>query len=475
MFLKQFFVEGLGHASYLIASEQTKEAAVIDPGREIAVYLDEARAQGLHIRYVCETHVHNDFVSGAAQLAAAVGAEHVAPAEAGLLYPHRAIADGQTLRLGELVITAFATPGHTPEHTSYVVADAGRAPAPELVFSGGALLVGGVGRPDLLGPELGAALAPLLYESVHRKLLRLDDGVLVFPTHGSGSLCGKGIAGTRFSTIGYERRHNPALQQPTAADFVSYVLSGNPGIPAYYRRMRALNQQGPLPWRLPEPRLLPAEQVVELGRDGGALVVDARGHLAFGSGHVPGALNVWLGPAFPIWVGWLVPHDRPLAFVFERDADWSEAVRMLLRIGHEAFIGYLPSGMAAVEEAALPLARVPQLPVQEFEALRARERRLQIVDVRMDSEWQDGHIPGALHVMLGDLPARLGALDPARPVAVYCGSGNRSSIATSLLQRHGFPAVYNVLGGMTAWRAAGYQVVQPPPLERLAGASATLD
>ncbi|MBI4492571.1 MAG: MBL fold metallo-hydrolase [Chloroflexi bacterium] len=457
MYLQQLFVEGLGHASYLLASDQTREAAVVDPRRDIDTYLVQARRQGFQMRYVVETHVHNDFVSGARHLAQCTGAEHVAPAQAELHYAYRGVREGDELRLGELVVRALATPGHTPEHVTYVVVDTARAEQePVLAFTGGDLLVGSVGRPDLLGEELGRQLAPRLYESLHQKILRLPDYVLVLPTHGAGSLCGRGIAGARCSTIGYERHFNPALQQKTSEAFVRWVLGGSPGIPTYYQRLRPLNQAGAAPFRAFAPRPLPPLEVQRLARQG-ALVLDARHPAAFGGAHIPGALNVWLGPMFQTWVGWLVPHDIPLVFVFERDEDWPEATTMLARIGHERCVGYLQLGMSTWQQQGLPLDHVPQLSVQQLEELIGREPALQLLDVRMDSEWQAGYVPGAKHVMLGDLPARLGELDRGRSVAAYCGSGNRSSTATALLKRHGFTTVFNVLGGMAAWRAAGYE------------------
>ena len=467
MYLEQFFVEGLGHASYLLGSDETREAAVVDPRRDGDGYVQAAHRAGLTIRYVLETHVHNDFVSGARQLAARVGAEHVASAAAGLQHPHRGVREGDELRLGELRITTLFTPGHTPEHVTYVVADTRRAEAPVLAFTGGDLLVGSVGRPDLLGRELGEQLAPLLYESLFGKILKLADYVEVLPTHGAGSLCGKGIASKRTSTIGYERRFNPALQQPTKEAFVRYVLASNPGIPAYYQRMRPTNQQGPSEWRRPDPRPLAPAAVQHLAGHG-AVVLDARPNAAFGGGHVPGAVNVGLGPLFATWVGWLLPHDVPLVLVLERDADWDEAVTALARIGYEQVAGFLWGGIEAWTAAGLPLARVPQWSVHDLRDRLAADR-LQVLDVRTEVEWAAGHIAGAVHVPLDQLPARLDALDRRRPTAVLCGSGYRSSVATSLLQRAGFAEVANVLGGMVAWQAAAYpttRATEPAALQR---------
>lgn len=463
MYIKQFFVEGLGHQSYLVGSDQTKEAFVVDPRRDVRAYVETAHRQGLEIRYVLETHNHNDFISGAKQLADCLGAEHVASAEAGLQFPHRGVRDGDELRLGELLIRALRTPGHTPEHVSYAVYDTDRTTQmPVVVFTGGDLLVGAVGRPDLLGRELGERLAPQLYDSLHQKLLPLGDGTLVMPTHGTGSLCGKGISATRLSSIGYEKLTNPALKQPDKEAFVRYVLGGNPGIPAYYARMRPTNQAGPTPFNQPEPRPLPPEEVQHLAGHG-ALVLDTRANVAFGGGHIPGATNVALGPMLATWVGWLLPPDVPLLLVLEREEDWEVVTAALLRVGYERFAGYLQFGMASWVEHGLPVARVEQVSVHELERRRA-DPNLQVLDVRMDSEWRAGHVPGAVHAPLGSqLPGALDqiSLDPARPVAVVCGSGYRSSIATSLLEQQGFTTILNTLGGMTAWKEAGLPLEQP--------------
>jgi len=477
MFIEPFFVEGLGHQSYLIGSDTTKEAIVIDPRRDVQAYVERAQQAGLQIRYVLETHNHNDFVSGARQLAQLTGAQHVASAEAGLLFPYTGVGDGDELRLGELVVRVLRTPGHTPEHVSYAVYDTARTrEAPLLVFTGGDLLVGTVGRPDLLGRELGEQLAPQLYDSIHDKLLPLGDGTIVMPTHGSGSLCGRGISATRTSTIGYEKLTNPAVRQPDKASFVRYVLDGDPSIPAYYARMRPTNQAGPAPMTGVEPRPLPASEVQHLAGHG-AMVLDTRTNIAFGGAHIPGAFNVPLGPMLTTWTGWLVPVDVPLVLVLERESDWTDVTTALQRIGFAHFAGYLQSGMESWLERGLPVRRVPQLDVREVDE-RRRLPGVQVLDVRMASEWQDGHIPGALHLPLGSaMPGELDrlALDRAHLVVVVCGSGYRSSIATSLLQQRGFGDVLNTLGGMAAWNDAHLPTERPEGCCEVGAASVSRD
>lgn len=459
MYLEQFFVEGLGHASYLIGSDQTKEAAVVDPRRDIGVYLQAASRAGLRIRYVLETHVHNDFLSGAKAIRDRLGAEHVASAEAGLAFPYRAVREGDEIRIGELLIRVLFTPGHTPEHVSYVVVDTARAEAPVLVFSGGDLLVGSVGRPDLLGPELGRKLAPLLYDSLFTKLLKLEDYVEVLPTHGAGSLCGRSISSKRTTTIGYERRFNPFLQKTDKQEFVDFVLAGNPFIPPYYARMRAGNLAGTDGFETPAPHPLGVDEVQHaLGH--GALLVDTRSPLAFGGGHIAGAYNIALDAMLATWVGSLLPPDVPLILVLERESDWQEIVPALGRIGYERVYGYLQGGMAAWQERGLPLVRVEQIDVHELDRRLRRGDDLQIIDVRMTGEWEAGHIAGAMHLPLHALAERVEEVAIERPTAVVCGSGYRSSIATALLEQRGVRSLMNVLGGMSAWVAAGYPTVR---------------
>ena len=461
MYLEQFFVEGLGHASYLIGSDTTKEALVVDPRRDVQIYAEAAHRRGLEIRYVLETHLHNDFVSGARQLASCLGVEHVASSEAEISTEHHGVRDGEELHLGELVIRVLRTPGHTPEHVSYAVTDASRHERPFLVFSGGDLLVGAVGRPDLLGRELGERLAPQLYESLRDKILPLGDHVIVLPTHGNGSLCGRGISGTRTTTIGYERLANPMLQHASKESFVEAVLAGDPAIPAYYSRMRPTNQGGPEPFRAPEPRPLPPDDVQHIAGHG-AVVLDTRQNVAFGGAHVPEALNVPLGPMMATWVGWLVDPDAPLVLVLEREDDWSDITTTLMRVGYERFAGYLQLGMGSWVEHGLPIERVEQISVHELKRRLSANPDVQVLDVRLDEEWTGGHIDGAAHLMLGDLPSRLEelGLDRARPLATVCGSGYRSSIATSLLEQRGFKDVWNTLGGMSAWKEAGLPTVK---------------
>ena len=455
MYIQQFFVSGLGHASYLIGDESVGEAAIVDPRRDIDEYLNVARAQEMRITHVFETHLHNDFVSGARDLVAATEAIHHMPAGAQASYAHTPVHEGDEVCLGQVIIRILETPGHTPEHVSYVIIDRSRATVPVALLTGGDLLVGSVGRPDLLGPEMATTLAPALYHSVYDKLLTHADYVEVYPTHGAGSLCGRGISAKRTTTIGYERHFNPALQYNTEEAFVAHVLAGDPTIPAYYAHMRPINQQGPasLAGR-PVPKPLTPHQV-EHALGHGALVLDTREPAAFAGAHVPGSVSIGLAPLFSTWVGSLVPANVPLILLVANDAAYEEATTQLRRIGYADPLGYLMGAMAAWTEAGLPVSHLDQTTVHTLQEALSHENPLALLDVRTQGEWQDGHVPSAIHLPLTDLPQRMGDISH-QPLTIMCGSGYRSTIATSLLLRAGYDKLTNVIGGMGAWMKAGY-------------------
>ncbi|MFG2090803.1 MULTISPECIES: rhodanese-like domain-containing protein [unclassified Spirillospora] len=462
MFFQQFYLEGLGHASYLLGSEQTGEALVFDPRRDVEDYLAQARRQGLRIRYALDSHGHNDYLSGVTQLAVRTGAEVFGAATADLGYRHRPLRDGEQFEIGEIGIEVLHTPGHTPEHISLLVhdRDAG-SDEPALLLSGGALLVGDLARPDLLGGRAEAEeAARALCATVQHKILSLPDHVEVFPTHVAGSLCGGSIGSRLSTTVGYERRTNARLADAgDTARFVENCLSLEdlPAVPPYWRRMRARNLAGVEPITLiEEPAALPVEQVKQ-ARDDGAVVLDVRAPEAFGGGHVPGALNVGLGSSFATWAGTVLPEDARVLLVLDRPEDLWTVIWDLLRVGYEPPIGWLSGGMAAWRTAAEPLGRVPQITVHELrDRLRAGE--VNLLDVRQPAEWSAGHAPGAAFITGADLPERLGEVPGGKPLAVTCGSGYRSSVAASLLAGHRDVPVLNVLGGMTAWTAAGFDL-----------------
>jgi len=463
----QFIVEGLGHMSTLLVDDATGLGAVIDPRRDVDVYLDAAAAGNVRIGYVVETHLHNDYVSGGRELAALTGAVHVIGAGAELAHEHRPIRDGESLDVGGLRFTALDTPGHTPEHVSYAVADRARAEEPVLLFTGGSLLVGAVGRTDLLGADRARAYAHDQFRSLHEVILRHEDSVGVHPTHGAGSLCSTGIASTPSSSVGYERRNNPMLQPRDAESFARALLEGQPAFPRYFARMRPLNKAGPrlLGARVPDPRPLDIDAVrAALARD--ALLVDLRSPAAYSAGHAPGSLSIPAGTSFGTWLGWVVDEDRPLILLLGDPAQWDDAARQMLRIGYESAVGHLHGGFGAWADSGAPVEVAEGLSADELARRLGAGPGLAplLIDVRQQGEFDAGHVPGALHIGAGDLPDRLAELPRDQPLATMCASGYRSSVAASLLRRAGFTDVAWVADGMPAWTARG------GPVERGAGA-----
>lgn len=459
MIFKQFFLESLGHASYLIGSEETGEAFVLDVRRDVDQYFQFARTQGLDIRYAADTHQHNDYLTGITELQQRSPVELLASARAELGYKAKPLDDGNRVRMGEIEFEVLHTPGHTPEHISFLVRDHARGDEPVILFSGGALLVDDVARPDLLGGEQATRKsAAELGRTVQERILALPDHVLVYPTHVAGSLCGGNIGSMLVTTVGYERRMNKLVQ--CIADEEEFVarcldLETLPTVPPYWRRMRKLNQAGPKALGvLAEPAALTVEAFAKR-RDAGALVLDCRQPEAFGGGHVPGALNVGLGSSFPTWAGSVLPADRPLLLVLDRPEDLLEVTWHLLRIGYDSPRGWLAGGMMAWRVAGREIDFIPQWTVGDLRERQEKDEKLVILDVRQPAEWQGGHVPRARHIPGGELIDRHDELPKDRPVAVYCGSGYRSSVAASLLKAEGRGEVYNVLGGFAAWRQRG--------------------
>jgi glyoxylase-like metal-dependent hydrolase (beta-lactamase superfamily II)/rhodanese-related sulfurtransferase len=456
MYFKQFYLGCLAQASYMIGSDG--EAAVVDPRRDVDEYLAEAEAQGLRIRYVVETHLHADFVSGHRELADRTGAEVVFGARAAASVPHRAVKDGDELRVGRVRLRFLETPGHTPESLSIVVQDGAAPDEPGLVLTGDTLFIGDVGRPDLAGSSGFSAeqMAGMLYDSLHEKLLKLPDAMAVYPAHGAGSLCGRNISQETSSTIGHERSTNYALRPMSKPDFVALATADLPEVPRYFAKDVAINREGapPLAGRPLPPALSPAglDERVRAG----AQVVDVRSPAAFGAGHLPGSWSLGLGGQFASWAGSLLDPQREIVVVAEDEASVAEAEVRLARVGLENVGGYLAGGTLAWFAAGRPLATLAQWPVDELRA-QLQAAPLQVLDVRRPGEYAAGHVPGARSIPLDRLREDTAALDRSRPLAVVCASGYRSSVAASLLQSLGFAnPLYNVVGGTSAWVAAGY-------------------
>jgi hydroxyacylglutathione hydrolase len=455
MELRQFVIEGLGHISALVADPSAGVAAVVDPRRDVDIYLEHARTHDVRITHVLETHLHNDYVSGAAELAAVTGATHLIGVGAELRTPHQGVRDEDRVEVGGIRFTAYDTPGHTPEHVVYALADLSRGDDPMGLFTGGSLLIGGVGRTDLLAPETAAPYARRMHASLHERILPHPDHLAVLPTHGGGSLCSKDLSTATWSTLGYERRHDDLLAVEDVEEFVRALLADQPAFPRYFARMRGVNQAGPAPLgSIPEPRPLPVERVRELlGRD--HVLVDLRSPAEHAVAHVPGSVSIPAGSSFGTWLGWVVPHDRPLVLLLSSPDDWDDAIRQALRIGYERVEGYLQGGFSAWQGSGGPVSSTGWATVSELgERVRAGDEAL-VLDVRQAHEFRRAHVPGALHLMAGDVPERLRDLPRDREVAVICASGYRSAIAASLLRQAGFERVTWVSGGVSAWRAAG--------------------
>ena len=467
MRLQQFVIEGLGHLSTLIADESAGVAAVVDPRRDVDVYLDAARSSGLRITHVVETHLHNDYVSGGRELASLTGASHIIGSGAELRHEHRPLRDGEGFDLGSLRFQTLETPGHTPEHVSYAVADRSRADEPSLLLTGGSLLVGAVGRTDLLGAANARPFAALMHRSLHEVILRHEDSVAVFPTHGAGSLCSTNIASTTWSTIGYERRNDPLLALTEVDGFARALLAGQPAFPRYFARMRPTNQAGPrlLGGVVPMPRPLSVAEAAQ-AINTGALLIDLRSPAEHAVAHVPGSLSIPAGSSFGTWLGWVAPDpDRPLVLLLGSDAEWDDAVRQALRIGFESVVGYVHGGFDAWSDAGRPREAGGALEAAALARLLSVggvEAPL-VIDVRQATEYEAGHVPGALSIGAGDLPDRLDALPRDRPIATICASGYRASVAASLLRAAGFGRVAWVAGGVPIWAAAGYPVEHGGP------------
>ena len=462
MIFKQFYLESLGHASYFVGSQETGEALVLDVRRDVDIYFEAARQQGMRIRYAVDTHQHNDYVTGICELPARGDVQLLAGARAALGYHVRKLGDGARLEMGEVLFKVLHTPGHTPEHISLLVTDRSRGDEPALLLSGGALLVGDVARPDLLGGrEQALQQARALARTLQEKILRLPDFVEVYPTHVSGSLCGGSIGSRLSTTIGYERRMSQLLVCLTTGETFAercLDLQNLPGVPPYWRRMRQLNQQGPPRLGLlAEPPALRVQEFDRLRREG-ALVLDCRAPEAFAA-HIPGALNVGLEASFPTWAGTVLPPDAPILLVLDHPRELWEVCLHLLRIGYELPTGWLAGGMQAWRSAGKELEMLPQWTVWDLHKQLAQGGALLVLDVRQPREWTAGHIAEARHITGAELPERVDEVPEDQPVAVICGSGYRSSVAASILQRRGSQVVVNILGGMGAWTRAGLETV----------------
>jgi|SRR5579862_165321 len=461
MYFEQFYLGCLAHASYLLASNG--EAIVVDPQRDVALYVKAAEEHGIRIRHIFETHLHADFVSGHIELASRTGAQIYVSSKAGAKFPHIQVSDGFELRVGKLLIRVLETPGHTPESICLLITDEERSPEPAAVLTGDTLFIGDVGRPDLSKSHTPAELAGLLYDSLHHKLLSLPDHVLVYPAHGAGSLCGRNMRAERSSTIGTERLTNYALQIKSREEFIRQLTSNLPARPDYFLQDAEINRSGAAALSdLPPLQPLSAPAVMNLMNEG-VPVLDVRSGNEFAVAHVPGSINIALSGQFASWAGTLLGlSSRPL-LIAESPEQVAEAHMRLARVGIEDVRGYLDGGIDAWKKAELPIAQLSQITPDGLADL-LQTHKTAVLDVRREPEWQAGHIEGATWWPLDNFKVSAPEIDHTTPIAVHCKGGYRSMIACSLLQRAGFSNVTNVVGGFDAWLEAKLPVETGTPV-----------
>lgn len=470
MLLKYFYDEKLAHASYLVGCQEMGEALIIDPGRDVEIYLHEAEANDMRIVGAAETHIHADFVSGARELAHATGARLYLSDEGDAewkyrfvaAYDHQLLRDGDCFMVGNVRLEALHTPGHTPEHLSLLLVDTAAADRPMGIFTGDFVFVGSVGRPDLLEKAAGISGTALSgARDVFRSLQRfkqLPDYLQVWPAHGAGSACGKGLGSVPSSTVGYEKLFNPALAYTDEEEFVAYLLEDQPEPPTYFAVMKRVNKEGPtLLHTLSRPQHLPADRLPEL-LTAAVTIVDVRPSGSFAAEHVAGTINIPLNDLAG-WAGWLVDYEKPVYLIIA-STQVAQAVRDLRYIGVDKIAGYFEP--AAVDT----LAAAGHLP-QSYEVMtpdKLSERILNddvtVIDVRSESEWNEGHIPGARHIMLGYLPDRAHEIVDGKPIVVHCQTGIRSAIGASILQAAGARDVIHMQGGIRDWETADLPLVE---------------
>jgi hydroxyacylglutathione hydrolase len=452
---KTIQTEGIAELSYLLGDDDEGIGAIFDPRADVDVYVEMAREAGLSITHIFETHIHADLVSGSRELCARLESARIYnSSEGGAEYgfEREKVHDGDRFEFGEVLVTARHTPGHTPEHMSYLMSDIEHPDEPWGILTGDSLFVSSAGRPDLLGERHTKQLAEQQFHTLRDFYLKMPDHVMIYPNHGAGSPCGADIGARMSSTIGYERKFNKFLQFDDAKAFTDYALSTAPPVPHYYPVMKRINAEGPdIIGNLPRVPALPPKAFREAVEKKKGVLVDVRTMLAFGGGHIAGALNIGGSPILSIWAGWMLDPEKPILLVLESEEDLEKIVRLFVRTGYTKFAGYLVGGMKAWDAEGFQIERIGQMSVHE---LNERKESLQIVDVRSPGEWKKGHVPGAHHIFVPELQKRMSELDRNKPTAVYCGSGYRASLATSILKPEGFSDLWNVPGSWEAWKKA---------------------
>jgi hydroxyacylglutathione hydrolase len=449
--IEHFFLGCLAHASYLVGSDGI--AAVIDPQRDVEIYLDAARQRGWRIRHIIETHLHADFVSGHHELAERTGAQIWLGEGAGASFSHTAVKNGDSVQFGNCRFDFLQTPGHTMESISIVMTDLADPARPKAIFTGDTLFVGDVGRPDLSATHTPQELAALLYSSLHDKLLKLPDDTEVYPAHGAGSLCGRQMSSERSSTIGKERLTNYALQARSSDEFVHLLTDGLPPRPEYFGRDVELNRQGASALaEIPPPQPVHAPEVFRLQAEG-AIVLDTRPAMQFAVAHVPGSVHIALSGQYASWAARILGLDKRIILVGEDADHLRESQMRLARVGIENVKAYLENGIAGWIAEGYQLDYIPQISVQEFSELLEKEKgQIAVLDVREPGEVEAGAIENSVRIPLGQLSSRTAELDRSKLIVVHCKGGYRSSIATSILRRAGYRDIANLTGGFDAWK-----------------------
>lgn len=462
MFFKHIYETGLAQASYLVGCQATGEAIVIDPKRDIDTYLEIAEQEKLKITHIAETHIHADFLSGSRELAKATGAEIYLSNEGGndwqYQFPHIGLKDKDTFKVGNLLFEVMHSPGHTPEHISFILTDTASSNHPVMIFTGDFVFVGDVGRPDLLEKAAGIKGtqeigAHQMFNSL-KKFKELPDYIQVWPGHGAGSACGKALGAVPSSTVGYEKLTNWALSIEDENQFVRILLDGQPEPPKYFAMMKKLNKVGPkILGSIPHPGRFSLQQFENAVKEN-VTIIDTRDKLSFAGGHFPGSINIQDNSSFSTWAGWMLEYDKPFLLV-ARDSRIEALTRALIRIGLDNIVGYV-NDMDKIANAGYQIETINQITVQQ---LKDRNENFLFLDVRGLAEYNAGHIEDALNIHAGYLKDNIDKLPKDRKIVVHCAGGDRSAIAASFLKRYGYDNIYNLTCGMNGWKQAGLLVV----------------
>ncbi len=448
--------EGLAHKSYYLSDRG--EALVVDPRRDCSIYRRLSRQECAKIIYILETHRNEDYVIGSLELQRMTDAEIAHSKETPFKYGEHNLGDGDILRVGRLRIQTLYTPGHTVDSLCYVVCESNASNVPMMVFTGDTLFVGDVGRTDLAGIGAWRRQSEKLYDSLHERVLPLGDHVNVYPAHGAGSICGHEISEREFSTIGYERRTNPLLMLDKES-FVEHMMEQKLMRPPYFKKMEQYNLDGPpLLHEAPMPQLLSVDEFEEETQKSNIIIVDTREPEAFASSHISGSLNIWLD-GLSFFPGWVLTYDQKILLVTERKEDVTAAKRYLLRLGFDKLVGYLCTGIREWRNRGKPMERLGNLSATMLKEKLDRNEFV-LVDVREPSEWKEGYVAEAKRIYIGHLMEKSKSLPRDRPIACVCSVGYRGGLGASILKKMGFKEVYNVLGGMKAWKTFGYPVAR---------------